>query len=63
MLSFLHRLVHRMDKTGFPSNDALYMAACKAYDGVHELHILLHYETAHGAGKSSKNATDQKSNE
>jgi hypothetical protein len=60
MLNFLYRLVHRMDKVGFTSTDPLYGAACKAYDGVHELHILLHYETASGAGRPPKPKHDLK---
>jgi hypothetical protein len=49
-----------MDKVGFTSTDPLYGAACKAYDGVHELHILLHYETASGAGRPPKPKHDLK---
>jgi hypothetical protein len=40
MLNFLHRLVHRLDTIGFPSDDRIYRAVCKAYDGVHELHVV-----------------------
>jgi hypothetical protein len=43
MRSYLRRLRERMDKTGFPSGDPLYQAACDAHDALQALWVNLHY--------------------
>jgi len=43
MLRFLHALRDRMVKRGFPPDDKLRQAACRAYDAVYALSIELHY--------------------
>ena len=45
MLSFLGRLKQRLRAKGFGPADRLWKAAERDYDGVHELRVLLHYET------------------
>jgi hypothetical protein len=43
MLAYLRRLVKRMDKRRFPSDDPLFRVALNAHDAVHELHVHVHY--------------------
>jgi hypothetical protein len=43
LLSYLNRLKHRMRRRGFPSNDRLLTAVCRAEEAVHALHVEIHY--------------------
>jgi len=42
-LRFVSRLCRRLDVLGFPPSDPLWRAACRARDGLHELHVAAHY--------------------
>ena len=43
MLGYLNRLKKRMHNRGFPSDDELLQAVCKAEMAMHELHVATHY--------------------
>jgi len=43
LANYLHRLVARMEKRGFPPNDRLYEHTKKAYNAVCSLCVELHY--------------------
>jgi hypothetical protein len=43
LANYLHRLVARMEKQGFPPSDRLYQYTKKAYDAVCSLCVELHY--------------------
>jgi hypothetical protein len=43
MLGYLNRLKHRMVRKGFPPDDPLLLAARKAEDAMHALHVETHY--------------------
>jgi hypothetical protein len=52
MLAYLRRLVTRMDKRRFPSDDPLFRVALRAHDALHELHVHMHYlSRTSGAGR------------
>jgi hypothetical protein len=52
MLGYLNRLVKRMNKRRFPSDDPLFRSALTAYDAIHELHVHAHYlSCSSGAGR------------
>ncbi len=42
-LHYLNKLVKRLDRVGFSPTDPLYLAAHRAFDGVHGLSVNLHY--------------------
>jgi hypothetical protein len=42
-LRYLGRMIRRMERTGFPEDDPLYVAALKAYNELHAVQIRLHY--------------------
>ena len=42
-LHYLGRLARRMERLGFPPNDALYVAALRAHSGLLDLHVAIHY--------------------
>jgi hypothetical protein len=55
LANYLHRLVSRMEKRGFPPNDRLYQHAKRAYDAVCSLGVELHYLSCKsGVGKNTK---------
>jgi hypothetical protein len=55
LANYLHRLVTRMEKRGFPSNDRLYEHAKKAYDSVTSLGVELYYLSCKsGVGRDSR---------
>jgi hypothetical protein len=43
MLGYLNRLKKRMNNKGFPPDDELLRAVCKAEMAMHELHVATHY--------------------
>jgi hypothetical protein len=43
MLGYLNRLKKRMANKGFPPNDQLLIAVCKAEMAMHELQVATHY--------------------
>jgi hypothetical protein len=43
MLGYLRRLLKRMNKRRFPSDDPLFVATLEAYDAIHTLNVHLHY--------------------
>ena len=43
MLGYLNRLKKRMTFRGFPPDDELLIAVCKAEMAMHELHVATHY--------------------
>ena len=43
LANYLHRLVARMEKCGFPPNDRLYEHAKRAYDAICSLCVEAHY--------------------
>jgi hypothetical protein len=43
MLGYLNRLKKRMHRKGFPSDDRLLVAVCRAEDAIHALHVETHY--------------------
>jgi hypothetical protein len=43
MLGYLNRRKRRMDRKGFPPDDPLLAAACRAEDAMHALHVEVHY--------------------
>ena len=47
-LGYLHRLQRRMEQRGFPPQDPLYQLVARAYEGMHHLHIELHYHSYDG---------------
>jgi|tagenome__1003787_1003787.scaffolds.fasta_scaffold17817887_2 hypothetical protein len=60
MLGYLGRLKRRMVQRGFLSGDPLLAAVVRAEDGVHALHIQLHYLSCGDVvGRSSRENTDQ----
>ena len=42
-LAYLNKLVQRMEKTGFPVDDPLFLSALKAQDALFDLRVKLHY--------------------
>ena len=50
-INFLRRLQVRMEKSGFPGDDELYLLVCKAYQASWELSIELHSMSASGVGR------------
>ena len=42
-LRWLGHVRRRMELKGFEPADPLYVATCKAYDALHELHVRAHY--------------------
>ena len=40
---YLHKLITRMDRRGFPLDDELYQAVLKAYDAMRSVYTTLHY--------------------
>jgi hypothetical protein len=62
MLRFLYRCRCRLDTLGFDAHGPIYQAIDKAYCGVHDLHMKLHYESlAHGVGNRRDEATESAS--
>jgi hypothetical protein len=58
MLRFLYRCCRRLEKLGFTYESPVYKAVDKAYDGLHSLHIELHYiACGTGVWKSSEEQT------
>lgn len=43
MLSFLRKLVNRIDQLGFPADDRFRREVQNAYDAIHDLRMALHY--------------------
>lgn len=43
MLGYLSRLKRRMIFKGFPPDDGLLQAVCRAESAMHELHVAAHY--------------------
>jgi hypothetical protein len=43
MLGYINRLKQRMRRRGFPPDDRLLMAVCRAEDALHSLHVEIHY--------------------
>jgi hypothetical protein len=55
LANYLHRLVARMEKRGFPPSDRLYQHTKKAYDAVCSLCVELHYRSCEsGVGRPRK---------
>ena len=55
LANYLHRVVTRMEKRGFPPDDRLYQHAKRAYDAVCSLGMELHYLSCkRGVGKPRK---------
>ena len=42
MLNYLYRLRDRMEQRGFPQDDVLMAAVCRAYDAMHTLNVHSH---------------------
>jgi hypothetical protein len=54
---YLYRLQTRMEKTGFPPSDELFLATRRAYDAAQELCMKLHYLSCKsGVGRPPANA-------
>jgi hypothetical protein len=45
ILAYLNALQERMERTGFPPDDELYLLVKQANDAVHRLRIDLHYRS------------------
>jgi hypothetical protein len=59
-LGYLTRLQRRMELTGFPPNDPLYVATVKAQTALESLLIDLHYRSCQsGVGSPSRQPPDQ----
>jgi hypothetical protein len=59
-LGYLARLQRRMELTGFPPNDPLYVATVKAQKALERLLIDLHYRSCEsGVGRGSSSPSDQ----
>ena len=43
MLGYVNRLAHRMQRMGWDAGDPMYVAAWRAYDALHALHVHCHY--------------------
>jgi hypothetical protein len=51
-LRFLGASRQRMERLGFPPDDALYRATVQAYNGMHQMRVELHYlSTKTGVGR------------
>ena len=60
----IHRLIERMDRWRFPSNDPLFQAALKAQDALQGLCVATHYAgCTSGVGKAPANADAAESGE
>ena len=53
-VNFLLRLKTRMEKSGFPQDDALYNLVSDAYDASWELYRELHMMAASGVGRQDR---------
>jgi hypothetical protein len=55
IMNYLHRLQRRIEKTGFPPDDPLFVRVRKAYNATHALCVELHYlSCSSGVGKPPK---------
>jgi hypothetical protein len=55
LTNYLHRLVRRMEKRGFPPDDPLFQRASRAYDETRSLLVELHYlSCSRGVGKPER---------
>lgn len=56
MLGYVGKLAHRMQRMGWRASDPMYVAAWRAYDALHALHIHCHYASCKPgtAGRASQ---------
>jgi hypothetical protein len=63
MLGYLNRLKKRMQRRGFPPDDRLLIAACRAEEALHALSVEVHYvacgDTAGRAASEVRAASKQ----
>jgi hypothetical protein len=52
--NYLYRLKKRMEKSGFPGDDELYVLVCNAYEAAYRLNMEIHYLSCDGAGRKPR---------